>query len=792
MFAIVITEKGGEQRRIVFNKPEVTIGRVQGNDIVLPKGNVSKRHARIVLKDGKFIIVDLKSTNGTYVNGRKITSPLVVKEADKIYIGDFIMGVEESAAGGMDEGPTSEPPPPPTPPARMEAPPPPPMGGMGGGMGGPGAMGAPPGPPPPAASPELLRAALQRQEPPRPAGDGPMGGQMGGPPPPRGPATLPPPGPIGPPPPGAEPRTRPPRPAPGGTLPPPMGGSMGGPPPPIAPAPASTAVAPVPGPMGGGGMGPPPPAPPPPMSPPMGGLGAGGPIGPPPPAPMPSLGGPPPPAPMPAMAPPPAVAPIMAAAPGAAAPMAAHVLPGPGAAAAVPRERPRLVGAGARKIAPRPVAPPLRRGVALEPLDPKVIKMLDLQTQILERLRPKLDLDNIPVERLGDEDLWQKAERAIVDLVETLESSGELPKYVDQDSLIKETLNEALGLGPLEDLLADDKIDEILVDRRDRLVVGKDGQLRGSGKAFSSDDVLRRVVERLVAPTGSPIDDEHPFVDVRLRDGSRLTAVVPPVAVHGPSLTLRKPVRVKKTLNDLVSSGAMSAAMADFLGVCVVARRNVVVCGAPGVGKASLVSALVGSIPDGERIVTVEEVAELSIDRDDWIALETRPSDGKNGVTAVDLGHLVRSALRMRPDRLIVGDVRGGEALDLGTALGASVDGAVVALTGDGPQAALARWVALAQLAASSSSEPAVRELVAGAADVVVHVARFADGGVRVISVDEILGVREVGFDTQTLFSYRGAGTGDDGGFGATGAVPRFWAELDARGIKADAAIFKG
>jgi pilus assembly protein CpaF len=231
--------------------------------------------------------------------------------------------------------------------------------------------------------------------------------------------------------------------------------------------------------------------------------------------------------------------------------------------------------------------------------------------------------------------------------------------------------------------------------------------------------------------------------------------------------------------------------MADFLGVCVVARRNVVVCGAPGVGKASLVSALVGSIPDGERIVTVEEVAELSIDRDDWIALETRPADGHGAARTggIDLAALVHGALRMRPDRLVVGDVRGAEALELGTALGASVDGAVVALTGEGPQAALARWVALAQLAAPASSEPAVRELVAGAADVTVHVARFADGGVRVISIEEVLGVREVGFDTQTLFSYRGAG--DDGGFAATGAVPRFWADLDGRGIKADASIFK-
>ncbi|HVK75628.1 MAG TPA: ATPase, T2SS/T4P/T4SS family [Kofleriaceae bacterium] len=445
--------------------------------------------------------------------------------------------------------------------------------------------------------------------------------------------------------------------------------------------------------------------------------------------------------------------------------------------------RPRLVGAGARKIAPRPVPPPLRRGVTLEPLDPKVIKMLDLQTQILERLRPKLDLDNIPLERLGDEDLWQKAERAIVDLVETLESSGELPKYIDQDGLIKETLNEALGLGPLEDLLADDKIDEILVDRRDRVVVGKDGALRGSGKAFSSDDVLRRVVERLVAPTGRSIDEDSPIVDVRLRDGSRLTAAVSPVAVHGPCLTLRKPVRLKKTLADLVSAGALSTAMADFLGVCVVARRNVVVCGAPGVGKSAVLSALAGMVPDGERLVTIEEVAELSLDRDEWIALETRQADAK--ATAIDLAQLVRGALRMRPDRLIVGDVRGAEALELATALGASVDGAVLALTGDGAQAALARWVALTQLAAPASSEPALRELIAGSVDVAVHVTRFADGQLRVVAIDEIIGVREVGFDTQTLFGFH------DGAFAATGAVPRFWADLDARGIQADAAIFK-
>jgi pilus assembly protein CpaF len=357
----------------------------------------------------------------------------------------------------------------------------------------------------------------------------------------------------------------------------------------------------------------------------------------------------------PAAATPVGASPMMAPPPAAPAPPTEQRPAVPMPAPAPQASRPRLVGAGARKVASRSVAPPSRRGVVLEPLDPKVIKALDLQAQILERLRAKVDLDNIPIERLGDEDVWQKSERAIVDLVNGLEQSGELPKYVDRDGLIKDTLNEALGLGPLEDLLADDKLDEIRVDRRDRVIVGKDEAMRGSGRAFSSDDVLRRVVERLVAPLGLTVDDDHPVVDVRLRDGSRLTAAVAPASVHGPCLVLRKPVRIKRTLADLVGAGGLSPAMSSFLSTCVAARRNLAVCGPAGAGKAGIVAALVGAVPDGERVVTVEDVAELSLDREDWIALETRPTVG--------LGALVASALRLRPDRLVVGDLRGGRGL---------------------------------------------------------------------------------------------------------------------------------
>jgi pilus assembly protein CpaF len=414
--------------------------------------------------------------------------------------------------------------------------------------------------------------------------------------------------------------------------------------------------------------------------------------------------------------------------------------------------------------------------------------MLDLQTGILDRLRAKLDLDKIPIERLGDEELWQRAERAIVDLVETLESSGELPKYVDQETLIKETLNEALGLGPLEDLLADEKIDEIIVDRRDRILVGKDGALRGSQKAFSSDDVLERVVERLVAPTGRAIGDEQPVVDVRLRDGSRLTAAVPPVAVRGAYLTLRKPKTAAQTVADLVSAGACSQAMSDFLLTCIAARRNLLVCGGPGSGKTQVVAALAAASPEGERVISVEEVSELSLKRDEWLPLEARPADGK--LPSVELPQLVRAALRMHPDRLVVGDVRGGEAFELISALGSSIDGAIASVMGEGAAAALSRVASLAQLAAGDDAPDfAVRELVAGAFDMVLHVVRFADGHSRVVAIEEIVGTRDGGFDTQPIFTYRGPG--DEGGFAATGSVPRFYADLESRGISADQSVFK-
>jgi pilus assembly protein CpaF len=408
------------------------------------------------------------------------------------------------------------------------------------------------------------------------------------------------------------------------------------------------------------------------------------------------------------------------------------------------------------------------------------VKMLDLQSNILERLRAKLDLDKIPMDRLHEEDLWQKAERATIDLVETLETSGELPKYIDQDALIKETLNEALALGPLEDLFADEAIDEILIDRRDRLVVGKNGVMRGSGKAFSTDDVFERVVKRLVHEAGATIDDARPVVDLRMRDGTRLTAAVSPVAARGAVLALKKPPAAMPQLTELVAQGTLSSGMADLLTTCIAARRNILVCGGNGSGKTSVVAALAAASPPGERVVSIEDVAELAIGRDEWIQLEARPATDAH---AVDVAALLEMALRLQPDRLVVGEVRGREALSVVHALNAQVDGAIVAATGEGASAVLNRIATLAR--SVGGDHAAIRELVATAFEIVIHVVRHADGSVKVHSIEEITGVTDTAYETQTVFALNGST------FAPTGAVPRFYTELEARGIPANQAVFR-
>jgi pilus assembly protein CpaF len=248
-------------------------------------------------------------------------------------------------------------------------------------------------------------------------------------------------------------------------------------------------------------------------------------------------------------------------------------------------------------------------------------------------------------------------------------------------------------------------------------------------------------------------------------------------------LVLKKPAATMPSLSDLVGQNTLSSGMADFLATCIAARRNILVCGSNGSGKTTIVAALAAGSPTGERVVSVEEVAELAIARDEWIQLEARPATDDD---AVDVAALLEMALRLSPDRLVIGEVRGREALPLVHALNAQVDGAIVAATGEGGNAVLNRIATLARsVGGASDSGAAIRELVATAFEIVVHVVRHADGSVKVHSIEEITGVTDTTFETQTVFALNGAT------FAPTGAVPRFYAELEARGIPANQAVFR-
>ena len=720
MFTVIITEKGGESRRSGFDKLEVTIGRVQGNDIVLPKGNVSKRHSRIVLKDGKFIIADLKSTNGTYVNGRKIVNPQVLRDTDKVYIGDYILSVE--GAGASERAP--------------EAP----------------AFAAPPVAPPPApraappAAPVVERVA----------------------------AALP-----------SAPTRRPPAPRPApieeieeldddGVEEQEQEQEVAAP---RAVAPAARAAAPrEPAPRE--------PAPREPMPAPVR-------------EPMPALAREPR-EPMPALAREPYEAPRVA--PRVEAPPMLRPPQPPAPVEPKPREPEvraattepatfRPSGRAAVVSAPSvaaPAAAPAAVHVASEPsvrvAGGSLVHHARAVHELHDRLAAQLELARVPLERLGEESLRKRAETALVDLIEQLDAEGGVPSDADQDLLTRDVLDEVLGLGPLQALLADAAVDAVIVNRPDQVFVERAGRLEASGRMFSSDKALRQVLSRLAARAVRKIDDSAPIIDVRLGDGSRLTAVTRTVSTRGACLTLRKARRSAESLDALVAAGALTMSMARFLGACLEARRNLLVVGGATSGKTALVGALASALSPAERIISVEEVAELALPQHGWIALE---ADLRGGASFSDM---LAAALRLRPDRLVVGEVAGAETYALACAMASGHDGTITSVTANSTQAGLARFESLARLGTADASVRGLRDLVAGAVQIVVHVARYGDGVVRVAAISELDSLTGDGFAVREFYRFQSqvaTGGPAKGRFVATGETPRFYEELAARGLPA-------
>jgi len=591
-FSIILTEKGGGTRRLAFAAEEITIGRVDENDVCLPRGNISKKHTRIICKDGAIVVLDLKSTNGTYVNGKRLNGPQVVRPSDKIYIGDFILHVEPPQEGAADGAGRED--------AQKTAP--------------PDSAKEDPVPASSAAEQSVLLEST--------------------------PAGLPPPQPSA--------------------------------------------------------------APPPPSD--------------------------------------------------------------------------------------KPAAAQSEGSPAARPDRGQILRLLH------DRLIEALDLRRLDVDALGSDELRKRAEAALRAIVGKMDGAGELDRAIDREELVQDVLNEALGLGPLEAYLRDDSVTEIMVNSPSQVYVERHGRLQRADKVFSSAQAVLGVIGRIVAPLGRHIDESSPLVDARLADGSRVNAIIPPLALKGPCITIRKFRRGLFSAANLIERGTLTQQMASFLETCVRMRRNVVISGGTGSGKTTLLNVLSSFIPAQERILTIEDSAELQLSQEHWVALEARPSNIE-GKGQVSIRELVRNALRMRPDRIVIGECRGGEALDMLQAMNTGHDGSLTTLHANSPRDALSRLETMVLMSGMELPVRAIREQIASAVHLIVQQTRFADGTRRLAAISEISGMELDVITLQDIFQFKQDGFDGEGRvlgrFVATGFVPKFYDDLQRRGLPVDMSIFR-
>jgi pilus assembly protein CpaF len=410
--------------------------------------------------------------------------------------------------------------------------------------------------------------------------------------------------------------------------------------------------------------------------------------------------------------------------------------------------------------------------------------------RVHDQLLDTIDLRRRDLSRMSDAELRAETEKLVHEILEGL---VELPPTIDRIALKREVLNEAVGLGPLEELLADDTVTEIMVNRADEIFVERAGQLRWYPLAFTSDRAVMGVLERIVAPLGRRIDESSPLVDARLKDGSRVNAIIPPLALKGPTLTIRKFSKRRLSAEDMINYGSISPSMVAFVELCVKHRKNMIVSGGTGSGKTTFLNVLSNFIPDGERIITIEDAAELKLNHSHLVSLESRPSnvEGRGAITIRDL---VRNALRMRPDRIVVGECRGGEALDMLQAMNTGHEGSLTTLHANTPRDAVARLETLVLMAGMDLPIAAIREQIASAVDVIVQQTRFACGSRKITSVAEVTGIENGKIQMQELFRYAQRGYGEDGkvmgDFIGCDAVPSFYDELREQGAEVDLTLF--
>jgi len=411
-----------------------------------------------------------------------------------------------------------------------------------------------------------------------------------------------------------------------------------------------------------------------------------------------------------------------------------------------------------------------------------------------DRLIEAMDLRRLDIEALGSEELWRTTEEKIRAIVAKMDQTGEIDAHIDREELIRDVLNEALGLGPLEIYLADDTVSEIMVNSPTQVYVERNGKLQRVDKAFSSAQAVLGIIERIVAPLGRHIDESSPLVDARLADGSRVNAIIPPLALKGPCITIRKFKKDLLGTDDLVGFGTLTPQMSEFLDTCVKSRKNVVISGGTGSGKTTLLNILSSYIPETERIVTIEDAAELQLKQEHWIQLESRPPNIE-GKGEIPIRELVRNSLRMRPDRIVIGECRGGEALDMLQAMNTGHDGSLTTLHANSPRDALSRLETMVLMSGMDLPIKAIREQIANAVNLVVQQTRFADGNRRVTAISEVSGMEGEVITMQDIFTFKQDGFDADGKvegrFVATGFVPKFFDDLQRRGIPVNMEIFR-
>jgi pilus assembly protein CpaF len=410
--------------------------------------------------------------------------------------------------------------------------------------------------------------------------------------------------------------------------------------------------------------------------------------------------------------------------------------------------------------------------------------------RIHEQLLDAIDLRRRDLMRMEDSELRKETEVLIREIIGR---ESALPDGIDQENLVRDVLNEAVGLGPLEELLADDSITEIMVNRFDEIYLERSGRLIRHPTIFTSDRAVLGVIERIVAPIGRRIDESSPMVDARLKDGSRVNAIIPPLAIKGPALTIRKFSRRALTADDLIGFGALSPDMAAFIRLAVLHRKNIVISGGTGSGKTTLLNVLSNFIPDGERIITIEDAAELRLAHSHLISLEARPANAE-GRGLIDIRDLVKNALRMRPDRIVVGECRGGEALDMLQAMNTGHEGSLTTLHANSPRDGLARLETLVLMAGMDLPLTAIRDQVVSAIDIIIQQARLADGRRLITHIVEVTGIESNKIQLQELFKFENRGRDSDGrilgSFVACNAVPVFYEDLRDAGIPVDLSIF--